>query len=75
MFSCLLVLFLSRNAEKSICERVTAQNTIAQPIYSLGLILSPRKIAPPSTANADSSESMTEATAGFAFLCPTICKV
>ena len=44
---------------------MTAMKTIAAPKYSLRLIVSPWKRAPPITPNTDSRESITEATAGL----------
>ena len=57
------------------CARIMAANMMTHPISSFKESFCPRSIQPASTEMQDSRERIREATVGFTFFWPTICRV
>ena len=63
------------NKSLGICENIIAKNTIKHPINSLDVITSSSIKYPARAAKTASKLKINEATTGFVYFCPTICKV
>ena len=75
MFYFFTPIYFFLNISLGICENIIAKNTIEQPKNSLEVITSSSIKYPARAAKTASKLKIKEATIGFVYFCPTICRV